>query len=86
MKYKIFWIDATTCRQPSKLFSNWRTTNDDGEWKDLEVWEFIEAQSDKDAIKKTIEFVENNGRIIEVFALLKHGRLVATEEDIYENK
>jgi hypothetical protein len=84
MKYKIFWIDATTARQPSKIFENWKTIDDDGVWKECEVWKFIEARSDLEAIQKTREFVEANDRIMDVFNLSRRGRLIATEEDIFE--
>ena len=72
-------------RQPGRLFNNWLTIKDNGEWKNVEAWEFIEADSDKQAIKRTKEWIENGtSRVIEVFALLRHGRVIATEEDIFD--
>lgn len=81
MKYKIFWIDASLT--PKKVFPHYAVTQEceDG-WTEVEAWDFIEAKNDNEAVQKTIDYINNNSRSIDVFAIIKNGVVIATEEDI----
>jgi len=83
MNYRIFWIDATSCRQPGRLFSHYKVTADDGEWKDVGAWDFI--KSTPLTLKKDIKnWLKKQDREIDVFSVTKkYGKkIILTEEDL----
>jgi len=81
--YKISWIDGTICRQPSKIFKYWKTTQNEYDYKEVIAWDFFEA-TPKTLKKEVIKWLENESRVVEVFSVaLKYGKkVVLTEEDL----
>lgn len=81
MRYKIFWIDATTgsCK---KMFPRFRIIKNDGEWKDVEVWDYIKANTISELKRKVKKYIENFHREINVFSVIRDKHILFTEENI----
>jgi len=84
MKYKILWIDATTCKQPGRLFPHYRITANNGEWKDLVAWDFFECNP-LDLRATVLDWQEKYHRSVEIFSVSQKyskGKVILTEEDL----
>lgn len=85
MKYKILWIDATTCKQPGTLFPHYKVESyDDGGWRDIVAWDFFESEPDKlkEAVQKWQEDYHRNVEIFSVIKKYSKGKIIMTEEDL----